>query len=165
MESEDRLIDLLRAYVREEAPADLWQVVSTDLSGVLRKIIALSAECQRAKIELEQLKRHVRRLDENYTLPTHLRHSILQHVDEAGGDVNMSASIVQPQEIRRLFPRAGPERQAPQEHQGRHEAAVPALVQGVQRAVPQPPGGPAHLSETGMPVGVLEDGEVLTRQG
>ena len=104
MESEDRLIDLLRAYVRDEAPTDIWQVVSTDLSGVLRKIIALSAECQRAKMELEQLKKHVKRLDENYTLPTHLRHSILQHVNEAGGgEVNMSASIVQPQDSEGFF--------------------------------------------------------------
>ena len=103
MESEDRLIDLLRAYVRDEAPADIWQVVSTDLSSVLRKIIALSAECQRAKMELEQLKQHVRRLDENYTLPTHLRHSILQHVNEAEGDVHMNASMVQPQESEGFF--------------------------------------------------------------
>ena len=103
MESEDRLIDLLRAYVRDEAPADLWQVVSTDLSGVLRKLIALCAESHRARLELEQLKRQVRKLDENYTLPTHMRHSILQNVGNAGGNVDMNATIVQPQESEGFF--------------------------------------------------------------
>ena len=49
MQSEDRVIDLLRAYVKEEAPADLWQVVSSDIANVLRKVIAVSAEGQRAK--------------------------------------------------------------------------------------------------------------------
>ena len=118
MESEDRLIDLLRAYVKDEAPADLWQVVSTDLSGVLRKLIALSAESQRAKLELEQLKKQVRKLDENYTLPTHMRHSILQYVDQAGGDVDMNATIVQPQESEGFFLAPGQSVRLPRSNKG-----------------------------------------------
>ena len=57
MQSEDRVIDLLRAYVKEEAPDDLWQVVSADIANVLRKVIAVSAECQRAKLQLHELKK------------------------------------------------------------------------------------------------------------
>ena len=57
MQSQERLADFLRAYVKEEAPSDIWQVVSADISAVLRKLIALSAECQRAKLELDRLRK------------------------------------------------------------------------------------------------------------
>ena len=43
MQSQDRLADFLRAYIKDEAPGDIWQVVSADISNVLRKLIALSA--------------------------------------------------------------------------------------------------------------------------
>ena len=57
MQSQDKLADFLRAYIKDEAPGDIWQVVSADISNVLRKLIALSAECQRAKLELDRLKK------------------------------------------------------------------------------------------------------------
>ena len=68
MQSEDRVIDLLRAFVREEAPDDVWQVVSADIAGILRKVVAVSAECQRAKLQLHELKKHLEHLDENSLL-------------------------------------------------------------------------------------------------
>ncbi|MDE0205603.1 MAG: hypothetical protein OXP66_06210, partial [Candidatus Tectomicrobia bacterium] len=73
MQSEDRVIDLLRAHVREEAPDGLWQVVSADIANILRKVIAVSAEGQRAKLQLHELKKDLKHLEENFPLPTHMR--------------------------------------------------------------------------------------------
>ena len=70
MQSQDKLADLLRAYIKEEAPGDIWQVVSADISTVLRKLIALSAECQRAKLELDRLKKGLEPLGDNSSLFT-----------------------------------------------------------------------------------------------
>ena len=87
MQSEDRVIDLLRAFVKEEAPSDIWQVVSTDIANVLRKIIAVSAECQRAKLELHELKKHVKHLEENFPLPTHMRICTVPILPDSNGNV------------------------------------------------------------------------------
>ena len=103
MESEDRLIDLLRAYVKDEAPADLWQVVSTDLSSVLRKIIALSAECQRAKLQLQNLKKDLKHLEENFPLPTHMRMSTVSTVQDSAENVEGEDAAVSPWKPEAVF--------------------------------------------------------------
>ena len=103
MQSRDKLAEFLRAYVKEEAPSDIWQVVSADISTVLKKLIELSAECQRAKLELERLKKGLDSLGENSSLHTQLRNSILQNIHEAGGNVEMNATIVHPQESEGFF--------------------------------------------------------------
>ena len=103
MQSEDRVIDLLRAYVKEEAPADLWQVVSSDIANVLRKIIAVSAECQRAKLELHELKKHLKCLEENSSLSSQMRTGIVYRLPDAEGNVEGKEANVQPLESDGVF--------------------------------------------------------------
>ena len=103
MQSQDKLADLLRAYIKEEAPGDIWQVVSADISTVLRKLIALSAECQRAKLELDRLKKGLEPLGDNLFLHTQMRNSILQNIHDAEGNVEMNATIVNPPESEGFF--------------------------------------------------------------
>lgn len=110
MQSEDRVIDLLRAYVKEEAPDDLWQVVSTDIANVLRKIIAVSAECQRAKLQLRELKKHLKHLEENFPLPTHMRMSNVSIVQDSAENVEGKETVVTPGETDGVF--LGPGRSA-----------------------------------------------------
>ena len=98
MLSEDKLADFIRAYVKLEAPGDLWQVVSSDLSTVLRKLITLSAECQRAKLEVDQLKKAMASLGENSRFTEHMRNSIVQNIHDAEGNVEMNATVRQPTE-------------------------------------------------------------------
>ncbi|MDE0204409.1 MAG: hypothetical protein OXP66_00045 [Candidatus Tectomicrobia bacterium] len=92
MQSEDRVIDLLRAYVKNEAPSDIWQVVSADIANVLRKVVAVSAECQRAKQQLHELKKHVQHIEENFPLPTHMRLSTLAILQDPVENVEGKAS-------------------------------------------------------------------------
>jgi len=103
MQSEDRVIDLLRAYVKEEAPDDLWQVVSTDIANVLRKVIAVSAECQRAKMQLHELKKHLQHLEENFPLPTHMRMSTVSRVQDSAEKVEGKETAVTPAEPHGVF--------------------------------------------------------------
>ena len=103
MQSEDRVIDLLRAYVKEEAPEDLWQVVSADIANVLRKIIAVSAECQRAKLELHELKKHVKCLEENSSLSSQMRKGIVYRLPEARGNVDEKETAVPPRQADGVF--------------------------------------------------------------
>ena len=103
MQSEDRVIDLLRAYVKEEAPADLWQVVSADIANVLRKIVAVSAECQRAKLELHELKKHVKCLEENSSLSSQMRTDIIYRVPDAGEIVDDKETAVLPRQADGVF--------------------------------------------------------------
>ena len=98
MPSQDRVIDLLRAFVKEEAPDELWQVVSTDISNVLRKIVAVSAECQRAKLELHELKKHVKNLEETFSLPTHMRMDTVSIVQDPARNVEGNEAVVPPRE-------------------------------------------------------------------
>lgn len=96
MPSQDRVIDLLRAFVKEEAPDELWQVVSTDISNVLRKIVAVSAECQRAKLELHELKKHVQYLEETFSLPTHMRIVTVSIVQDPAENVDRNETTLPP---------------------------------------------------------------------
>ena len=118
MQPQDKLADFLRAYVKEEAPSDIWQVVSADISTVLRKLIALSAECQRAKLELDRLKKGLEAVGENSPLSTQMRNSILQNIHEAGGNVEMNATIVQPPETEGFFLAPGQTVRLPQSTKG-----------------------------------------------
>ena len=103
MQSEDRVIDLLRAYVKEEAPDELWQVVSADIAGILRKVVAVSAECQRAKLQLHELKKHLNHLDENFPLPTHMRMDTVSIVQEPAEIVEGKETAVSPREPEGVF--------------------------------------------------------------
>lgn len=103
MPSQDRVIDLLRTFVKEEAPDELWQVVSTDIANVLRKIVAVSAECQRAKLELHQLKKHVLHLEEIFSLPAHMRMFTVSIVQDSAENVEPNAVVVPPQEPDGVF--------------------------------------------------------------
>ena len=103
MPSQDRVIDLLRAFVKEEAPDELWQVVSTDISNVLRKIVAVSAECQRAKLELHELKKHVQYLEEIFSLPTHMRRVTVSSVQYSAEDVEPNAAAEPPRDPDGVF--------------------------------------------------------------
>ena len=103
MQSEDRVIDLLRAFVKEEAPADLWQVVSSDIANVLRKVIAVSAEGQRAKLELHELKKRLERLEENSSLKTHLRNNTIDIVPDPGENVDGKESTPEPRDPHGVF--------------------------------------------------------------
>ena len=103
MQSEDRVIDLLRAYVKEEAPDDLWQVVSADIANVLRKVIAVSAECQRAKLQLYELKKHLKHLEENFPLPTHMRMSTVSRVQDSAENVEGEDTAVSPWKPEAVF--------------------------------------------------------------
>ena len=103
MPSQDRVIDLLRAFVKEEAPDELWQVVSTDISNVLRKIVAVSAECQSAKLELHELKKHVQYLEEIFSLPTHMRRVTVSSVQGSAKDVEQNGVLVPPWEPDGVF--------------------------------------------------------------
>ena len=107
MQSQDRVIDLLRAYVKDEAPADLWQVVSTDIASVLRKIVAVSAECQRAKLELHELKKHLKRLEENSPLQTHMRKDTVPILTNPGENVDGKETAGKPREADGCFLAAG----------------------------------------------------------
>ena len=98
MQSEDRVIDLLRAFVREEAPDDIWQVVSADIAGILRKVVAVSAECQRAKLQLHELKKHLEHFDENSLLQTHMRKDTVPILPEAAENVDGEQVPVAPPE-------------------------------------------------------------------
>ena len=103
MQSEDRVIDLLRAYVKEEAPSDLWQVVSSDIANVLRKIVAVSAECQRAKLELHELKKHLKHFEENFPLTTHLRKITIPILPDPDENVEGKETAVSPREPKGVF--------------------------------------------------------------
>ena len=96
MQSEDRVIDLLRAYVKDEAPSDIWQVVSSDIANVLRKVVAVSAECQRAKLELHDLKKYVKKLEDNLPLSSQTRKDIIPIIPEPGKNVEEQESAVPP---------------------------------------------------------------------
>lgn len=96
MQSEDRVIDLLRAYVKEEAPADLWQVVSSDIANVLRKVIAVSAEGQRAKLELHRLKQGLDSAGENFPLNSQMRTDTVTMVHDPDENVEGREPNVQP---------------------------------------------------------------------
>ena len=98
MQSDDRLADFLRTYVREEAPPELWQVVSAELSTVLRKVITLSAECQRAKLQLDRLRRAATPPDEDSTASVQLRRNLIQNIHDAKGNVEMHATVIQTSE-------------------------------------------------------------------
>ena len=103
MPSQDRVIDLLRAFVKEEAPDELWQVVSTDISNVLRKIVAVSAECQRAKLELHHLKKHVQHLEEIFCLPAHMRMVTVSSVQDSAENVEPNAAVLPPRQPDGVF--------------------------------------------------------------
>ena len=103
MQSEDRVIDLLRAFVKEEAPADLWQVVSSDIANVLRKIIAVSAEGQRAKLELHELKKRLERLEEKFPLQTHMRTDTVDIVPNPDENVERKESADEPRDAHGIF--------------------------------------------------------------
>ena len=107
MQSEDRVIDLLRAFVKEEAPSDLWQVVSSDIANVLRKIIAVSAEGQRAKLELHELKKRLERLEENSLLQTHMRKVTVDIIPNPGENVERKETADEPREPDGCFLAAG----------------------------------------------------------
>ena len=103
MQSEDRVIDLLRAYVKAEAPSDLWQVVSSDIASVLRKIIAVSAECQRAKLELHELKEHLKRIDEKFLLQSHMRKDTVPMLTNSAENVDANVTADQPRDPDGVF--------------------------------------------------------------
>ena len=103
MQSEDRVIDLLRAFVKEEAPADLWQVVSSDIANVLRKVIAVSAEGQRAKLGLHGLKKRLQHLEENSPLQTHMRKDTIDIVPNPGENVEPKESSDDTREPEGIF--------------------------------------------------------------
>ena len=103
MQSEDRVIDLLRAFVKEEAPADLWQVVSSDIANVLRKIIAVSAEGQRAKLELHRLKQGLESAGENFPLQSHMRKDTVDIVPNPGENVERKEASDETREPEGIF--------------------------------------------------------------
>ena len=155
MQSEDRVIDLLRAFVKDEAPADLWQVVSSDIANVLRKIIAVSAEGQRAKLELHELKKRLERLEENFPLQTHLRTTTVDIVPNRGENVDGKESTVEPRKPDGCFSGGRQDRHAAR----RRQPALPALVQGVQRTVAQRQGQPGGLPQAHLPLGAVAAGQ------
>ena len=103
MPSQDRVVDLLRAFVKEEAPNELWQVVSSDIANVLRKIVAVSAECQRAKLELHELKEHVKRLEENFPFPSHMRMVTVPILTNSAANVEGKGAPTLPREPDGVF--------------------------------------------------------------
>ena len=103
MQSEDRVIDLLRAFVKEEAPDELWQVVSTDVANILRKVIAVSAEGQRAKLQLRELKKQLQHLEDNFPLPTHMRIVTVSTVQDSTENVEGKDPAVSPRKPGAVF--------------------------------------------------------------
>ena len=131
MQSEDRVIDLLRAFVKEEAPAGLWQVVSSDIANVLRKIIAVSAEGQRAKLELHELKKRLERLEENSLLQTQMRKVTVDIIPKPGENVERKETARRAPGTGWMFSGGRQDRHVAR----RHQEALPALVQGLRRTV------------------------------
>ena len=103
MQSEDRVIDLLRAYVKEEAPDELWQLVSADIATVLRKVIAVSAEGQRARLQLHNLKKDLKHLEENFPFPTHMRMVTVSTVQDSTENVEGKETAVLPRQSEAVF--------------------------------------------------------------
>ena len=159
MQSEDRVIDLLRAFVKEEAPADLWQVVSSDIANVLRKIIAVSAEGQRAKLELHELKKRLERLEENSSIANTYAKSYSRHNTQPGRKCRTERNRRRAPGTGWMFSGGRQDRHVAR----RHQEALPALVQGLRRTVAQRQSQPGGLPQAHLPLGAVAAGQALSK--